>query len=139
MASPTTARRSPKVEKLAEIIAEGSNDPSYKAMLIRAGYSRVVAEKNQERVLTSASLAEALADRGITGDAIAGALKGALNANLTSTFRGEVKESDVADHKTRLSAVERIAKMTGLDKRISESRRVNVTIKDDSLKKMLGL
>lgn len=95
---------------------------SQKEALLAVGYSEAVAS-NPQHVWSTKGVQEALTILGLRPDTLVGVAADALDAKQTATYRGEVIESDLPDHKIRLEAMEKIAKISGL---IKDQPSVNV-------------
>ena len=86
----------------------------------QAGYPARAARTPLKLIETpelKARMQEALERQGATLDKAARVVSEAMNANLTASFEGEVVQSEVPDHKTRVTAAKVTADFMGVTER----------------------
>ena len=99
-----------------------------------AGYAPSSIDAKQHRAWNSQGFKEVMAEAGLGLESIQKVLGDALNAKAQTAYQGEVIESNVADHKVRMHAVELAAKYTGLDVQRSQSININIDAQlDDAI------
>jgi hypothetical protein len=90
-----------------------------------AGYPTVLTRKPLKAIETpelKAKMQRALIRQGATMDKAARVVSEAMNANLTASFEGEVIQSEIADHRTRVQAAKLTADLAGITERADRSQ-----------------
>jgi hypothetical protein len=122
-----------KQQKLAETYLKAAGNAKAvdrKELMLKVGYSRSTAEKKTAEVFKSPGFLAALEEMGVNGEKIVKTINNALEARLTSTYRGGIVESDEPDHQTRLKAANSLADLLGLKhkKTVHLSRTENISV-----------
>jgi hypothetical protein len=99
-----------------------------KELMKTVGYSSNTATKQGTRTLTSESLRQCLLAKGLDEDRMRKVLDDAMGAGVVTTFKGDAKETDAPDYKTRLAAVNMLGEFMGLKKMVIEQKNLNVNI-----------
>lgn len=95
------------------LVGYKQGEATQKETLLKLGYSETVAS-TPSLVWSSEGVREALALLGVRPDTIIAPVIDALQANQTATYRGEVIESNIPDHKERRQSAETLAKISGI-------------------------
>lgn len=85
-----------------------------------AGYTARISQRPLKAIETpelKAKMQAALQRQGATYDKAARVVSEAMNANLTASFEGEVIESAIPDHRTRVQAAKLTADLAGITER----------------------
>lgn len=109
---------------------------SRKQLMLEAGYSEVSATTTPAREMNSAGVRLALAEKGVTPEAISQVFKDAMSANVVTQFHGKVEESQVADHKIRLQAVSLAADVLGIKETKVKVEQINVDVDAELIRNM---
>ena len=129
--------------RLADAVIEEAKKPkpefTRQELMEKVGYSSVTADKQSARVWSSDGFQRALAARGCTPDKISKVFEEAAAANVVVVSKGEAYETDVADHKIRMQAADKMAELSGAKKLIIETHNINVNVDGADIAKMLGI
>ena len=132
-------------EALAEVVAENLKLPPSKRvktkaeLMRRAGYSKGTIGSSSGKVFSSEGFQLALKRAGITEDRLTSVYTDAMQAKQTVTFKGEMSETDLPDHKMRVHAADKLADLLNVKKKTLQINKVSVDLDRDQVNDMLGI
>jgi len=132
----------PKQRELAHALLENERKPPNEKktatdIMLSVGYTRANVDRSVNRIFSTEGLQAALLELGVTPPKLLNTGVEAMTANKGSFYRGEYKETDNADHQTRLQGAHFLADVLGLKKQVIENRNVNVNVEMDDIAGMI--
>lgn len=121
---PAKTKLTPRQIAFVKVKAENPTMPNYQVAMEATGLTNPgAAAVEANRLLKNANvkdaLEEALVEIGFTVKQSAQVLMDALKANQSATFKGEIYESNVPDHGTRVNAARTLLTLLGSGKEAS--------------------